>query len=230
MKKVISLIVAALCVVATFAFTSCSMKGRIETIACDGQTFGTLYRHKVKEIQLVVKTTYSNEDWKTTESEVIETTKEFKYYYSTEDYLYISEASATKSHVEYYFPEKDYQFLIDRLSGYQTLIIRIIFDGISKEFRPSYTLKGDMATVSYYEYQSGSSSSYFACKKESNYAEYDKLKKEFAKKQYEFRNDEEKLNSYMEEIEEKYKATFFIFEEKISFNTKGVSFEVEYHK
>lgn len=212
-KRAIGLFLTFFCVATLFLVTACNMRGKIESV----NGHNTIYRHKVKSVQLI------NSD--SENHEVLQTAEDFKYFYSSSDFLlYKTYEYNFLEAAEYYFPELTFLGNACQQHSCNTEIV-ILFDGVDKEYRPSFSVKNDIATVEYFEAQLSTN---YAYKQEIDYEAAKNLEKEVMQKQLELLNDSEAFKAYYKELEEKYKYTQVVYSQKVSVSL-SYSFSVTYH-
>lgn len=212
-ERVLGLFLTLFCIIALCFATACNMRGKIESV--NGHP--TIYRHKVKSVQLI------NSD--SENHEVLQTAEGFKYFYSSSDFLlYKTYEYDFLEAAEYYFPELTFLGNACQQHSCNTEIL-ILFDGVDKEYRPSFSVKNDIATVEYFEAQLSTN---YAYKQEIDYEAAKNLEKEVMQKQLELLNDSEAFETYCEDLEEEYKYTQVVYSQKISVSL-SYSFSVTYH-
>lgn len=217
-KKTLNLFFAFLCVAMLCFTAACNMRGKIESV--NGHK--TIYRHKVKAVYLI------NAD--SENHEVLQSADGFKYFYSSSDYLLFKEFTFSyfsTDYYEYYFPELEFNGGYCETHKCETEIL-IMFDGVDKEYRPSYSVKNDIATIEYFEAQITDDCAF---KQELDYEAVKKLEQEITQKQLDLRNDDEALEKYLTETQESYKYAQTILAQKISISLTGSSaLTVTYHQ
>lgn len=217
-KRILGLFLAILCATLLCFTAACNMRGKIESV--NGHS--TIYRHKVKAVYLINAESENHE--------VLQAADGFKYYYSTSDYLLFKEHTFSyfsTDYYEYYFPELEFNDGYCETHKCETEIL-ILFDGVDKEYRPSYSVKNDIATIEYFEAQITGS---YAFKQELDYEAVKKIEQEVTQKQLDLRNDEEALEKYISDVTESYKYAQAIFSQKISISLTGSSaLTVTYHQ
>ncbi len=216
------------------------MSGKVETvyigsITGGGTELGTIYRHNVKEVQLLDSSTEA----------VLETSKDFKFYYSSKDFIYDYEYTGNKQEVfEYYFPATsdtaDFNGNYSEKHECYTKI-KIVISGVGAEYRPSVKIKNNIATVEYYEFEAlekGNSyvsfttalNGYYAYKNEIDYNKYDSIYKTEFKKYSEVKNDSDKLDEFYSEVNRKYGTTACVHKKKQDVTLGGlITIMIEYH-
>jgi len=240
LKKLIRFLSIAICVVTLCLCASCGMSGKVETVyigsGLGGDTeLGTIYRHKVKEVQLLDKTTEA----------VLETAKDFKYYYSSKDYLYNYEYTGSNENVfDYYFPTTSETpvFNGSYSEKYECYVkIRLVISGVGAEYRPSVNIKNNIATVEYYTFESlEPGNSYvsftteidgnYAYKNEIDYGKYDSIYKKEFEKYSEAANDSDKLEQFVTELYDNYGYTACVHKKKHAVTLGGLmALMIEYH-
>lgn len=240
MKKLIRFLSIAVCVVTLCLCASCGMSGKVETVYVTsgggGADIGTIYRHNVKEVQLL----------DVSDDTVLKTSKDFKYYYSSKDFICDFEYTGTDQNVFlYYFPsEAGYTDVFEgnyskRHECYSK--IKFVISGVGAEYRPSVKIKNNIATVEYYEFEAlekGNSyvsfttalNGYYAYKNEIDYNKYDSIYKTEFKKYSEVKNDSDKLDGFYYNINQKYGATACVHKKKQDVTLGGlITIMIEYH-
>lgn len=233
MKKAsLLLLLIMLCVLTLCILSACASQGKIEKITTVSN-LDTVYRYKIKKVQLL----------KDDESEeVLQETTEFKYSYSNSDLdLYKMISVANEPELQYYFPgltlkkgEPDgFGNYIYTCKEYNCPVkIMILLDSIDKEYRPSYSINGQLATIEYYNQKTFSNinntSSVLskACKEEIDYASYEKILKDYTKEKINLKDNNESTVT----LQERYKYYSIVYSLKISLNLNFSPFFVEYHK
>lgn len=229
MKKLIKITTLAMLIVMLFSITACSQSGKIESV----NDHYSVYRYKVKEVQLIDKNASDGG------IEVLATSKDFKYYYSNNEYeVYATDSIYGNSDLQYYFPDFHIVSSYDKSqiseSGnyckeYDTNVsIRVILDKVDKIYRPTYKVNGTVATITYYKSE-GFASGSIAFKKEINFSEAEKILKEAAQKAFDLRNDESALEEYEKQLEEKYQGCICVCQITETFDLINTSLEVTYH-
>ena len=240
MKRLIRFLSLAVCAVTLCLCSSCGMSGKVETvylgsITGGGTELGTIYRHNVKEVQLLNSSTEA----------VLETSKDFKYYYSSKDFIYNYEYTGNNQKVfEYYFPSaSDTADFNENYSEKHECYtkIKIVISGVGAEYRPSVKIKNNIATVEYYEFEAlekGNSyvsfttalNGYYAYKNEIDYNKYDSIYKTEFKKYSEVKNDSDKLDEFYSEVNRKYGTTACVHKKKQDVTLGGlITIMIEYH-
>ena len=208
----------------TFVFAACGYSGKIESV----QGHGTIYRYKVEEVQLL------NAD--SDKEEILTTTEDFNYYYANDETQLCKDLSIDglfgKSTLTYYFPSltmKD-SYTCDQYNC--KVRIRIMLGRIDKEYRPDYSVEGELVTYSYYCMDPFSITDVSknkvgdAFKKEINFAEYTKIQKEYYQEMDSI-NAMEFLN-FIKEFNEKYQYYIAIYSMKETVSVSS-GFNVQYH-
>lgn len=208
------------------------MKGQVESIAVYDSnlsqivTAESIYRYKVKEVQLVSKSDSEN---------VLTFTKDFKYYYANEEYGNLSKiARSSSADLSYYFPLLDFQGNYCKSYGKDAAII-IVLDKIDKVYRPKYSIKNNVLTAEFYTINtfenvfSGSSSSMSqrCYKKEYDYNKYYNAYTEYLSN---IASNPDKYTEISKDAKEKYEAVAAIIWNKQVANTNNLIVNVEFHK
>lgn len=231
MKKLAIATSLALLTVMLFSLAACSNSGKIESI----NDYDTVYRYKVERVELLDA---DYEDEKNAER-VLTSTKDFKYYYSDNEYeFYDNVIISGNDSLQYYFPNllivsksdpsetSDYG---NYCKDYNTNVkVRIVLGKVDKAYRPSYKVKGNVATIEYYDF-SATDSSKLVYNEQYDFSKAEKLLKEVTKKMYELRFRETELEDYEKEIEEKYGKVACVYKTKTTINLLKQGLTVSYH-
>lgn len=232
MKKLVFATSLALLTVMLFSLAACGNSGKIESI----NGYGTIYRYKVEKVELL-DADYEEEN---NAERILTNTKEFKYYYSKNEYEFYNEVTINgNDSLQYYFPdllivsefdnstEADYG---SYCKTYDTHVkVRIVLGKVDKTYRPSYKVKGNVATIEHYSYR-GAHSGKYVYTEQYDYAKIEKLSKEVAQKRYELRFNELALEAYEKEMEEKYGKIVCLYKTKETIDLHNEGLNVEYHK
>lgn len=227
MKRLFMATFSFVCAALICLSTSCGSKGKIESV----NGHNTIYRYKVESVQLVDASGSDN---------IFETTNEFKYFYSKNEYELLYTFSTRTSDVDsfkYYFPNLTFNqtynnfysaIYCDEYSSEVKIIIKL--GKIDKEYRPKCSVSNNVATIKHYEFASAASDSdNRAYKKQIGYSEYEKLIKQFKQEDYDNRNDSDKLKEIQENRSKTYSSYAVIYEVKEKISISNNSLQVKYH-
>lgn len=204
----------------TFVFAACGYSGKIESV----QGHSTIYRYKVEEVQLL--------NAESEKEEILTRTKDFNYYYDeseTEIYRDISTSGVDEKTLTYYFPSLTMSdsYTCDQYNC--RVKIRIMLGKVDKEYRPDYSVKGDLVTYTYYRTIVTMFSVEGAFKKEMDYAEYAKVLREYRQGLFDLRYaTDDEIQRYRDEMTEKYQYYVCIYSAKVTTDVSS-GFRVEYH-
>lgn len=198
--------------------------------------YNTIYRHFVKEVQLLNASSATDE--------ILEKTTDFKYYYDIVgiDSYYSTRGCVTtgplasEDALQYYFPK-----LTLSLNGYSygycneyncAVKIRVILNGIDKEYRPSYSVDGQIVTIQYYtKNNTGDVNFGGVYKNEIDNRKLNEIKDEYQRKVIELGADSQEFSDFVKEQKETYKYSVYLLSNRKSYNLQNsVSFNVVYKK
>lgn len=230
MKKIVKITILTVTLIAVLlCAVACGSNKEIASI--NGHS--TIYRYKVKEVQLVEKGT----------KKVLTTNTDFKYYYGALDtYYYAHDYIYGNSELQYYFPDLHVVYSSSNYnvseSGayckeYKTdVYVRAIFEKYDKVYRPAYKVDGVVATVNFTDIKSLTDGRALF-KKEIGYSKFKKVYKEEAQKVFELSelNDDYKaLEEYWKELKEKSLGYACVYEENEIVNLCRDELDIEYYR
>lgn len=231
MKQLVFATSLALLTVMLFTLAACSNSGKIESI----NDHDTIYRYKVEKVELL-DADYEEEN---NTERILTNTKEFKYYYSDSEYEFYKEVAINgNDSLQYYFPDllivSEFDHSTEATYGsycraYDTHVkVRIVLGKVDKSYRPSYKVKGNVATIEYYDYKAAQSGKYVYTE-QYDFSKTEKLFKEVTQKMYELRFNEIALEAYEKEMEEKYGKIACLYKTKETVGLLKEGLNVEYH-
>ena len=225
MKKLFMATFSFVCAALICLSTSCGSKGKVESV----NGHNTIYRYKVESVQLVDE---FNSD------KVFETTNEFKYISSENEYeLYYTLSGSNVEDYTYHFPNLTFNqtynnfyssIYCDEYSSNVRIIIKL--GKIDKEYRPKCSVSNNVATIKHFEFTGATSgSSNRAYKKQISYSKYEKLIKQFKQEDYDNRKDSDKLKEIQDNRSKTYSSYAVIYEAKEKISISNNSLQIEYH-
>lgn len=199
--------------------------------------FKTIYRHFVKEVQLLNASSDTDE--------ILERTTDFKYYYDTNgmDTYYSNRGRATTGQItredtlQCYFPkltlslnESSYGYYCNEYNC--TVKIRAILNGIDKEYRPSYSVDGQLVTIQYYTKNSTGDLNFDGVyKNEIDNRKLNEIKDGYQRKVIELGADSQEFSDFVKEQKETYKYSVYLLSNRETYNLQNfVTFNVVYKK
>lgn len=202
------------------------MKGQVESIAVYNSnlspivTAKSIYRYKVKEVQLV--------DENQTD-DVLTFITDFKYFYTDEEYK-IDRVHLTlyDEDLQYYFPSLTFEGNFCKAFA-KNVVLRIILDKTDKVYRPKYSIRNDVLTLEHYIFHNLFYSSLMSQKCYKEEYDYDKSDKAYTEILNKIALNPDKEEEIIKEAKKKYETVAVVAYNKRVLNTNILTVDVKFH-